>query len=131
MSHDVYLYSYPKEAVPVDVRVEWAMDRPVSHIDDVFGEVEDKVSVQEWWLKTAACSAALDLLTPKDSDGHYNGDSEFPIGKEQLITFRQNIIDLDWKDEEMSEWIIQRMDDLQKLIDTFDFENNYLTVHTD
>lgn len=131
MSHDVYLYSYPKHSVKAKVRTAWNLYKPVSHIDDVYCEVEGDVDVQEWWLKTGACYNALGLLTPKDSDGHYHGDSEFSISKEQLITFRQNIIDLDWKDEEMSEWIIERMADLQRLIDTFDFENNYLTVHTD
>lgn len=131
MSHDVYLYSYPKSSVKASVRTSWNLNLPVSHVDDVYCEVDGDADEQVWWLKTSACSDALNLLTPKDEDGYYNGDREFSVTKEQLIAFRQNIIDLDFKGGHLSEWITQRMADLQKLIDTFDFETHYLTVHTD
>ena len=131
MSSDLYLYSYPKQSVKPKVRTCWNLNKPVSHIDDVYGEVEGNAQVQEWWLKSICCQDALLFIAPTDETGSYDGDQEFSITKEQLIVFRQNIIDLDFKDEEKSEWILERLNDLQKLIDTFDFDNNYLTVHTD
>lgn len=134
MSIDVYIYSYPKTDVSKVAAGAWDKGQAVSHVGHVFAEVKGDTDVLEWCERISFCYEALQRLTPKDDKGHYRGDNEFPVGKEQLITFKENIINLDQTEEDGiddKEYVGRSLDKLQELIDNFNFDEKYLTIHTD
>lgn len=131
MSICIYIYSYPKDSVPFDVRDAWNMGHSVSHVQDVFGEVEHDTDVLEWSPRISFCYEALNLLTPKDLLGRYHGDIEFPVTREQLIKFKKDILELDQTDVPLEEWAEKELAGLQAIIDNFNFDEKYITVHTD
>lgn len=131
MSSDVYLYSYPKDAVSKEAAVAWELNKPVSRVDHVHGEVLDDLDNLEWSARVSFCYDAVALITPKDKGGRYDGDQEFSITRAQLIMFKSGIERLDQNDNLREQRVKDSLAKLQELIGTFDFDNNYLTVHTD
>lgn len=126
-----YFYSYPKTSVSGIVRNAWDRNKPISHIDHVYGEVENDQDKMEWSARTSFCYEALKLITPKDKEGCYHGDEEFSISRETLIAFKANVEQLDQKDAMSEDWVKVTLHELQQLIDTFNFDEKYLTVQTD
>lgn len=131
MSICLYLYSYPKTAVKASVREAWDKGGIVSHMHDVFAEVENNADVLEWSSRVSFAYEALKRLTPKDENGHYYGDNQFSITKEQLIQLRNDILELDQNEEPLEDWAVRSLEGLLKLIDFFPFNEKYLTIMTD
>lgn len=131
MGTSVYMYSYPKDAVSKRVQQAWNQNKPISHLDYVYEEVEGKAEVLEWSAKYGFCMEALRLLAPNNQSGEHDGDQEFSLRRDQLIKFKADIESLDITPERDDEWSRRSLNELQRLIDTFDFDTKYLTVYTD
>ncbi|QXO09686.1 hypothetical protein pEaSNUABM11_00262 [Erwinia phage pEa_SNUABM_11] len=131
MGTSVYLHSYPKTSVSAKVQKAWDNNKPISHLDYVYEEVEGRADKLEWSAKYGFCLEAVNLLTPKDANGAHDGDQEFSITKEQLIAFKANIEQLDVGGTLDERWTKLSLANLQTLIDTFDFDAKYLTLFTD
>ena len=64
--------------------------------------------------------------------GKHVGMKNFPSLKEQLSQFKNDIVTCDLCDDiDTPAWILEKMSQLQIIIDTFDFENDTLMVTTD
>ena len=85
-----------------------------------------------WFLKEHCCYQAATVLGAIDENGKTCGDEEFSISKEQLSQFKNDIVTCDLCDDiDTPAWILEKMSQLQIIIDTFDFENDTLMVTTD
>ena len=129
MSIDLYIYSYPKTAVKESVRQAWDNQQFVDHVDDIHGEISDRGELV-WAERLSFCWNAFNKLKTELNITTVSGSSEFAINKEQLAAFKQYIEELDQLIPR-DEWKQRALEELQKLIETFDFESNYLTIHTD
>lgn len=129
MSIDLYFYSYPKAAVKESVRHAWDNQQFVDHIDDVHGEVSEQDKMV-WVERLSFCWNAFNKLKSELNISTVSGSSEFAINKEQLTAFKRYIEELD-QPTPRDDWKQRALEELQKLIETFDFESNYLTLHTD
>lgn len=129
MSIDIYVYSYSKSAVKESVRQAWDNQQFVDHVDDIFGEVSDQ-GVLLWTERLSFCWNAFNKLKTELNITTVCGSSEFAISKEQLTAFKQYIEELD-QPTPRDDWKQRVLEELQRLIETFDFESNYLTMHTD
>lgn len=129
MSIDIYVYSYSKSAVKESVRQAWDNQQFVDHVDDIFGEVSDQ-GVLLWTERLSFCWNAFNKLKTELNITTVCGSSEFAISKEQLTAFKQYIEELD-QPTPREDWKQRALEELQRLIETFDFESNYLTMHTD
>lgn len=130
MSTDIYFYSYPKKSVSEKVRAEWEKGGWVDHINDVHGEVKNDADELVWFARLRTCSESLDLISPKEN-GRYHGDVEFPITKEIALQFADNIRDVDYKDQTLPEHVQEDITKLKQIAEMFDFDNNFLCIHTD
>ena len=129
MSIDIYVYSYSKSAVKESVRQAWDNQQFVDHVDDIHGEISDQGELV-WTERLSFCWNAFNKLKSEINITTVCGSSEFAINKEQLTAFKQYIEELDQLIPR-DEWKQRALEELQKLIETFDFESNYLTIHTD
>lgn len=129
MSIDIYVYSYSKSAVKESVRQAWDNQQFVDHVDDIHGEISDRGELV-WTERLSFCWNAFNKLKSEFNITTVCGSSEFAINKEQLTAFKQYIEELDQLIPR-DEWKQRALEELQKLIETFDFESNYLTIHTD
>lgn len=129
MSIDIYVYSYSKSAVKESVRQAWDNQQFVDHVDDIHGEISDQGELV-WTERLSFCWNAFNKLKSEFNITTVCGSSEFAINKEQLTAFKQYIEELD-QVIPRDEWKQRALEELQKLIETFDFESNYLTIHTD
>ncbi len=129
MSIDIYVYSYSKSAVKESVRQAWDNQQFVDHVDDIHGEISDQGELV-WTERLSFCWNAFNKLKSEFNITTVCGSSEFAINKEQLTAFKQYIEELDQLIPR-DEWKQRALEELQKLIETFDFESNYLTIHTD
>lgn len=129
MSIDIYVYSYSKSAVKESVRRAWDNQQFVDHVDDIHGEISDQGELV-WTERLSFCWNAFNKLKSEFNITTVCGSSEFAINKEQLTAFKQYIEELDQLIPR-DEWKQRALEELQKLIETFDFESNYLTIHTD
>lgn len=129
MSIDIYVYSYSKSAVKESVRQAWDNQQFVDHVDDIHGEISDQGELV-WTERLSFCWNAFNKLKSEFNITTVCGSSEFAINKEQLTAFKQYIEELDQLIPR-DEWKQCALEELQKLIETFDFESNYLTIHTD
>ena len=129
MSIDIYVYSYSKSAVKESVRQAWDNQQFVDHVDDIHGEISDQGELV-WTERLSFCWDAFNKLKSEFNITTVCGSSEFAINKEQLTAFKQYIEELDQLIPR-DEWKQRALEELQKLIETFDFESNYLTIHTD
>lgn len=130
MSTDIYFYSYPKNSVSEKVRAEWEKGGWVDHNDDVHGEVKDDADKLVWFARLRTCSDSLSLICPKPN-GRYYGEVEFPITKEIALQFADNIRDVDYKGQDLPDHVSENMVKLKQITEVFDFENNFLCIHTD
>ena len=129
MSIDIYVYSYSKSAVKESVRQAWDNQQFVDHVDDIHGEISDQGELV-WTERLSFCWNAFNKLKSEFNITTVCGSSGFAINKEQLTAFKQYIEELDQLIPR-DEWKQRALEELQKLIETFDFESNYLTIHTD
>lgn len=129
MSFDIYVYSYSKSAVKESVRQAWDNQQFVDHVDDIHGEISDQGELV-WTERLSFCWNAFNKLKSEFNITTVCGSSEFAINKEQLTAFKQYIEELDQLIPR-DEWKQRALEELQKLIEIFDFESNYLTIHTD
>ena len=129
MSIDIYVYSYSKSAVKESVHQAWDNQQFVDHVDDIHGEISDQGELV-WTERLSFCWNAFNKLKSEFNITTVCGSSEFAINKEQLTAFKQYIEELDQLIPR-DEWKQRALEELQKLIETFDFESNYLTIHTD
>lgn len=129
MSIDIYVYSYSKSAVKESVRQAWDNQQFVDHVDDIHGEISDQGELV-WTERLSFCWNAFNKLKSEFNITTVCGSSEFAINKEQLTAFKHYIEELDQLIPR-DEWKQRALEELQKLIETFDFESNYLTIHTD
>ena len=129
MSIDIYVYSYSKSAVKESVRQAWDNQQFVDHVDDIHGEISDQGELV-WTERLSFCWNAFNKLKSEFNITTVCGSSEFAINKEQLTAFKQYIEELDQLIPR-DEWKQRALEELQKLIETFAFESNYLTIHTD
>lgn len=85
-----------------------------------------------WFLKEHCCYQAATVLGAIDENGKTCGDKGFFVSKEQLFQFKNDIISGDlYNDTNVPTWILEKISQLQIIIDTFDFENDTLIVTTD
>lgn len=129
MSIDIYVYSYSKSAVKESVRQAWEHQYYVDHVDDILGEIFDQGELM-WTERLSFCWNAFNKLKSEINITTVCGSSEFAINKEQLTAFKQYIEELD-QPTPRDDWKQCTLEKLQRLIETFDFESNYLTLHTD
>ncbi|EGH2802946.1 hypothetical protein ID964_004477 [Salmonella enterica] len=129
MSIDIYVYSYSKSVVKESVRQAWDNQQFVDHVDDIFGEISDQGELL-WTERLSFCWNAFNKLKTELNITTVCGSSEFAINKEHLTSFKQYIEELD-KPTPQDDWKRRALEELQRLIETFDFESNYLTMHTD
>jgi len=130
MSTDIYFYSYPKDAVKKKVHEKWETGSWVNHYDDVHGEVKNNTSKLIWVAQCGICFESLNLISPKQN-GHYHGEMEFAVTKEIVLQFADFIRDVDYVDQELPEHVAENIIKLKQIAETFDFEHNFLCVHTD
>lgn len=129
MSIDIYIYSYSKSAVKESVRQAWENQYHVDHVDDILGEIFDQGELV-WTERLSFCWNAFNKLKSELNITTECGSSEFAINKEQLTAFKRYIEELD-QSTPRDDWKQRALEELQKLTETFDFESNYLTLHTD
>lgn len=129
MSIDIYVYSYSKSAVKESVRQAWEHQYYVDHVDDILGEIFDQGELV-WTERLSFCWNAFNKLKSELNITTECGSSEFAISKEQLTAFKRYIEELD-QPTPRDDWKQRALEELQKLTETFDFESNYLTLHTD
>lgn len=86
----------------------------------------------EAWLKVNGCEQALWRLF-HDSEHYYqvyNRSGELALTQELLLQFINDVINIDWKDKAIPDWVIEQLDKMRVLADGFDFFNSKLTLTT-
>lgn len=130
MSTDIYLTSYSKNSVKHSVYKKWKAGEWVDHFEDVYGECEDSNTLM-WVESWRCCMDAFAVISPKDEHGTNHGEMEFPISAEIIKQFVANVYSLDYKNIPPSDYLINSLNKLLGIAETFDFEHNFLCMRTD
>lgn len=84
------------------------------------------------YLKVNGCMNALSKIITDEETFHsfYNRSLSVELNKDQLLKLIEGVINLDWKHDEIPEWIQDQLKGLTELANTFDFTNKTLTIST-